>query len=149
VDLPPVAYSVRGKHTLSRKVASRCRATSAVCGVLAVCLLTPAVSGAETRYPLTYKQARKHAKARADQEAAKNHKTAKLTSLIRQAKRRFYAQAEWRYTDPHGCSGCGYDPQTGRLYDTPTTVECDVDIIVTRSKRTGKIWARLDGKFCN
>lgn len=130
------------------QVASRRWAISATCGVLLLAL-PQAGAEAQTKYPLTYQAAHKHAKARADQEAAKNGKTARITTMLREAKRKFYAQAEWKYQDPHGCSQCGYDPNTDTFYDTPTTVDCSVDIIVTRSKTTGKIRARLDGKFCN
>lgn len=119
----------------------------AVCGLLLLSALAPGAL-ASTRYPLSYKQAKTAAQKRANQEAAKNNRKAHLDSLQRTGKRSFYAQAHWRYQDPHGCADCGYDPNTGQFYDTPTTVRCDVDIKVRRSKDTGKIRATLDGKYC-
>lgn len=114
--------------------------------VLAAVWTAPAA--AHTRHRLSYHQAKHAALKRGNREARKRHTKAKLDSLIRTGPRDYDAEVHWRWTDPHGCQGCGYDPDTGQFYDTPSKRECDADIKVHRYKRSGRIRARIDSESC-
>lgn len=113
--------------------------------VIAFGLLGPS-SQAEA-HTLSYRAAKKTAQRKGDQVAGKR---ARVSTLIRQSRHRYYAQAKWTRTDPTGCKGCGYDESTGQFYDTPSTEYCWAELTVRfRSKRSRRVVAILESKSCS
>lgn len=111
--------------------------------VLVAVLATVAPAEAHT---LTYREAKKAAQRKGDALA---NQRARIKSLLRTSRHRYYAQAHWKRVDPNGCEGCGYDPETGAVYDTPTTESCFAEMVVKfRSKRSRRTRAVLTGKSC-
>lgn len=75
----------------------------------------PLSSTAEA-HSLTFTAARNAAQLRADGYAGQR---THVMTMLRQSAHAYYVQAEWTSIDPVGCKGCGFDPATGALYDTP------------------------------
>jgi hypothetical protein len=117
----------------------------ALFATLVVALLFAPAADAKTKHPLSYHQAKVAAKKRADRFA---HQPTQVKSMIRQSVRDYYARADWDHTDPTGCKGCGYDPDTGTFYDTPSTESCSVTMNVHRSAKTGRISTKLEDSYC-
>lgn len=98
-------------------------------------------------HTLKYRTAKRAVQKRANRLA---HRRTRVTTLMRLSRHRYYAQAEWSYTDPTGCKDCGYDPDTGALYDTPTTVNCWAEFrAYYRGHRTRRVSVRVDSRSCN
>jgi hypothetical protein len=67
--------------------------------------------------------------------------------MFRLGQQTYSGTAEWERTNPTGCKGCGYDPATGQLYDTPTTESCSVGL---RAKllSSGRVRVSTENFFC-
>lgn len=100
---------------------------------------------ARSRHPLTYRAAKREAQRRGDQTAGRR---TEIRNILRTGIRSYYAQAHWTETDPDGCEGCGYDPNTSTFTDTPLERTCFAEIKVKRSTRTGRISSAVDGRSC-
>ena len=109
-------------------------------------LVFAALPAAADAHTLTYKQAKRAAQAKGDQIAAKR---TRLSTLLRQNRHRYYAQVKWSFTDPDGCKSCGFNPDTGEVFDTATTVQCFAEITVRfRSQISSRVMARIQSKSC-
>jgi hypothetical protein len=114
--------------------------------VLAVLVLFAASAPAADAHTLSYSKAKRAAQKKGDAVAGKR---TRIKSLFRQSRHRYYAQAHWKRVDPDGCKGCGYDPETGTVHDTPTTESCFAEIIVRfRSRQSHRVVAIVDSKSC-
>lgn len=74
-------------------------------------------SGADA-HTLSFSTARRAAQLRANAFA---HQSTQVGAMLRQGLHTYYVQAHWTAVDPVGCKGCGFDPNTGGVYDTPST----------------------------
>jgi hypothetical protein len=93
---------------------------------------------------LTYAQARRAIQSKADSFAGTS---TRITTMYRLGAAAYSGSAEWDRTNPTGCNGCGYDPVTGDIYDTPSTESCSASI---RAKRlsSGRIRVGIENFFC-
>jgi hypothetical protein len=91
-------------------------------------------------------KAKRAAQRKADRFAGQR---TQVNVLLRQSRHRYYGQAKWTRTIPDGCKGCGYDPATGQIYDTPTTEYCFVEMgIRFRSRRSHRVVVRITSEAC-
>lgn len=111
-----------------------------------LCLFALASSGIAEAHSLKYGKAGRAAQERANQFAGQG--TA-VSTLFKIGDHQYYAQAKWNRVNPTGCTGCGYDPNTGRIYDTPTTEYCFVELKVKfKSGRSKKVRSAVTGHAC-
>jgi hypothetical protein len=110
--------------------------------VISLGLLMPQVSAAETQ--LNYAPAKRAMQAKADRFAGKQ---TKITFMFRLKPMVYSGRAEWDQVDPTGCKGCGYDPVTGEIYDTPSNESCSVSM-VAKKLTSGRIRVRIDSSLC-
>ena len=93
---------------------------------------------------LNYAPAKRAMQAKADQVAGKR---TKVTSVYRLKPTVYSGQAEWINVDPTGCKGCGYDPNTGKFYDTPSEESCSLSM-VAKKLNSGQIRVRIENSLC-
>lgn len=106
--------------------------------LLAAAPVTPAAS------QLNYAPAKRAMKAKADKYAGKR---TKITLMYRLKPTVYSGQAQWDRVNPTGCKGCGYDPVTGEIYDTPSTESCSLSMIA-KKLGSGQIRVRIENSFC-
>jgi hypothetical protein len=82
--------------------------------------------------------------AKANQVAGKK---TKITSVFRLKPTVYSGRAEWTVVDPTGCKGCGYDPNTGDFYDTPSEETCSLSMVAKRLN-SGRIRVRIEDSLC-
>lgn len=93
---------------------------------------------------LNYGPAKRAMQAKADRFAGQ--RTA-VKQLYRLKPVVYSGRAEWEHVNPTGCKGCGYDPATGNVYDTPSTEYCSVSM-VARKLSSGVIRVRIEESSC-
>jgi hypothetical protein len=122
----------------------RLRKNGGVIVIIALSLATlPAL--AEAKSTLTYTAAKRAAVHRGTQIAGQ---PVTPKTLIREGARKFFAQVTWTRHDPAGCQGCGYDPDTGTFYDTPTDTSCFMDLNVTLRRHHEHPTVRVQDRSC-
>ena len=93
---------------------------------------------------LNYAPAKRAMQAKADRFADKR---TKIASMFRLKPTVYSGRAEWEQVNPTGCTGCGYDPNTGSVYDLPTTEYCSLSMIA-KKLTSGQIRVRIEDSFC-
>jgi hypothetical protein len=113
---------------------------------LVVMLLFAAMTATADAHTLTYSKAKAVAQRKGDSVAGKR---TRIKSILRLSSHRYTAQAHWSQQNPTGCKGCGVDPTTNQLIDTPTTESCFVDMSIRfAGRRTRRVVARIQSRAC-
>jgi hypothetical protein len=113
--------------------------------VLAICSIALGLASvASATSELTYGPAKRAMQNKADGVAGKH---TKIKSVFRLKRTVYSGSAQWTEVDPTGCKGCGYDPNTGEFYDTPSEESCGLSMIAKKLS-SGEIRVRVENAYC-
>jgi hypothetical protein len=109
------------------------------------CVLTSAVTCLAASTPrLSYSAAKRAIQAKADHVAGTR---TRITALYKLGAATYSGRAEWTRVNPTGCTGCGYDPITGAITDTPENESCSLDMHAKRLN-SGRVRVSIENSAC-